>query len=801
MVESQIVLPEEIMPRNSVQPEAFVHSVLQDYWIGLVSREASLIARKEVLTGKAKFGITGDGKEVAQLAMARAFKKGDFKAGYYRDQTFMMAIGECSVEDFFAQLYADIDNDRFSSGRQMNNHFCNPLISPEGEWYDQTTQYNLSSDISSTAGQMPRALGHALATKLFRKNADLLSMHNFNDRGDGLTVVTIGDASTSEGPFWETMNAAAVQGVPLATCVYDDGYGISVPVELQTVKGSISKAMEGYYIDEQGRGIHIYIIKGWDYPALIEGFEVGFERCRKTHIPALFHIQEMTQPQGHSTSGSQERYKSKERLAWEDEHDCLKVMAAWMIESGLVDEEYIINLKEKAKEFVKEKRKIAYDRYMEPARQIRQQITALTASLSESAQPWLSATLHELRQPPSEPTISELARIARRLVLLSEAHEHTISGLSEVVDAIYKRFDQPLHTFLYAEGQDSPLNVSCVYPDLSGEEKINGSQVLNRYFDALFASRPEVIAFGEDVGYIGDVNQGMAGLQEKYSENRVFDTGIRECTIIGQAIGLAMRGFRPIAEIQYLDYLTFAMSPLTDDLATLRYRSGGRQAAPAIIRTRGHRLEGIWHAGSPMALLLSSLRGMHICVPRDMTRAVGMYNTLMAGTDPGIVVECLNGYRLKETAPRNLLDYKIELGVPEILQSGDDITVVSYGSCLRVVRESLELIAAYGISVELIDVQTLMPFDRYGVIAESVKKTNKLLVIDEDIPGGASAFILQQVVERDGAYKYLDYKPQTLTAQAHRPPFGSEGDYFSKPNAEDVAQKIIQIMMDYQPLS
>lgn len=801
MVESQLILPQEILLRNNGQAQEFVQEVLQDFWIGWVSREASLLARKEVLTGKAKFGITGDGKEVAQLAMARAFRKGDFKAGYYRDQTFMMAIGECSVEDFFAQLYADMEHDRFSSGRQMNNHFCNPLISPDGVWSDQTKQYNISSDISSTAGQMPRALGHALATKLFRQNVGLSTMKDFNDQGDGLTVVTIGDASTSEGAFWETMNAAAVQQVPLATCVYDDGYGISVPIELQTVKSSISKAIEGFYIDEIGTGIHIYIINGWDYPGLVEGFETGFNRCRDTHIPALFHIKEMTQPQGHSTSGSHERYKTKERLAWEDEHDCLKVMGAWMVDSGIADPDYITMVQQKAREYVRERRKIAYDRFMASARLLRQQLTVLTSGIAESDHPYLAGVLHELRQPASEPTISELAKVARRLLILAEAREINIPGLSKLIEDIYQRFDQPLHTYLYAEGKDSPTNTKGVFPVFSDDEKINGSQVLNRYFDALFESKPEVVAFGEDVGHIGDVNQGMAGLQEKYSDVRIFDAGIRECTIVGQAIGLAMRGFRPIAEIQYLDYLTFAMFPLTDDLATVRYRSGGRQAAPAIIRTRGHRLEGIWHAGSPMALLLSSLRGMHICVPRDMTRAVGMYNTLLSGTDPGIVIECLNGYRLKEQAPTNLLAYTIELGVPEILENGEDITVVSYGSTLRVVREALELIHTYDISVDLIDVQTLLPFDKYGVIAESVKRTNKLLIVDEDIPGGASAFIMQQVLERDGAFKYLDYKPQTLTAQAHRPPFGSEGDYFSKPNAEDVAQKVIDIMMDYQPLN
>lgn len=790
----------EVSNHNSLHPREFIQEVIKDYWICITSREASLAARKEVLTGKAKFGITGDGKEVPQVAMARAFKRGDFKAGYYRDQTFMMALGLCSIEDFFAQLYADQKNDPFSAGRQMNNHFASELIDESGNWIDQTNRYNISADISSTSGQMPRALGHALATKLFRDNTELSTMEHFNDQGKGLTVVSIGDASTSEGAFWETMNAAAVMQVPLATCVYDDGYGISVPVELQTVKGSISKALEGFYLDESGNGIRIYVVKGWDYPGLIEAFETGFQKCRNTQVPALFHIQQLTQPQGHSTSGSHERYKTPERLKWETEVDCVTMMAQWMVESNIITPEQLQHLNDEAKTLVREKRKAAWAAYSNPATIYKERLRSLLSRQPLPQDTQIEHLVSEINTPHSEISAGELLALARRLTFRFDLYSFNLTGLEDWKHELRNQFDLPLHTHLYAEGAQSPLNIHPVAPDVTGQELVNGSKVLNQYFKALFTSRADVVAFGEDVGQIGDVNQGFAGLQQIFSEQRIFDTGIRECTIIGQAIGLSMRGFRPIAEIQYLDYLTFAMFPLTDDLATLRYRTAGLQCAPAIIRTRGHRLEGIWHSGSPMALLLSSLRGMHICVPRDMTQAVGMYNTLLAGTDPGIVIECLNGYRLKEALPTNLLDYKIGLGIPEILTEGSDLTLVTYGSCIRIALEALKLIAPYEISVELIDIQTLLPFDRTGIIVESLKKTNKLLIVDEDVPGGATAFILQQVVEKWNGYQYLDDKPHVLTANEHRPPFGSDGDYFSKPNAEDIAEKIVNIMSHYKQL-
>ena len=644
-----------VVEKNNIHPHEFVREVVLDFWTCLISREASLLARKEVLTGKAKFGITGDGKEVPQVAMARAFRRGDFKAGYYRDQTFMMALGLCSLEDFFAQLYADQHNDPFSSGRQMNNHFASSTISKTGAWLDQTNTYNISADISCTGGQMPRALGHALASKLFRHNSELAAMPLFNDGGQGLTVVSIGDASTSEGPFWETMNAAAVMQVPLATCVYDDGYGISVPVELQTVKGSISKALEGFYLEPDSNGIRIYVVKGWDYPGLIEAFETGFEKCRATQVPALFHIQELTQPQGHSTSGSHERYKTPERLTWEKSLDCIEQMAQWMLDSKISTEEEIAQLREQASGYAREMRRKAWDAAMNGPRRLRRELLGLLEQVELPQAAEIQRVSHELNQTGMEMSAAEVYAMARRLQILLMPYELEIPGLVDFMSTVLDQYDTPMHTQLLAEGETAIEHIGSTELQLSEDEMINGSQVLNRYFNELFRVRPDVVAFGEDVGYIGDVNQGFAGLQKIYSDVRIFDTGIRENTIVGQAIGLAMRGFRPIAEIQYLDYLPFAMSPLMDDLATVRYRSGGRQCAPAIIRTRGHRLEGIWHSGSPMALLLGSLRGMHICVPRDMTRAVGMYNTLLGGMDPAIVVECLNGYRLKEQVPASLL--------------------------------------------------------------------------------------------------------------------------------------------------
>ena len=768
----------------------YIKEIWKDYWVCNISREASIMARKEVLTGKAKFGIVGDGKEVPQVALARAFRKGDFKAGYYRDQTFMMAMGVCSIEDFFAQLYADQDNDPFSAGRQMNCHFNTDLLDNNGDWIDQTDKYNMSSDISCTGGQMGRALGHALATKLFRSNEELSSQDLFYDHGDGVTVVTIGDASTSEGPFWETINAAAVMKVPLATCVWDDGYGISVPIEMQTVKSSISKALEGFYLDESNQGIRIYAVKGWDYPALVETFEAGINKVRNSHIPALFHVQEVTQPQGHSTSGSHERYKSAERLQWEKDMDGIQCMGEWMIESGFATQEQLNAVKAQAKEYVKQGKQKAWDAFLQPVKKYKSDL--LIALAPHAGQHSIKDLIQEL-QSMSDPVASEMMKIARKARIYLQATGTHSNELNSLIGVLEHSYGNTLHTHLYDESAHSPLLNKGVPAEYDESEKINGYQVINHYFDQLFARRPEVVAFGEDVGNIGDVNQGMAGLQAKYGDVRIFDTGIREWTIASQAIGLAMRGFRPIAEIQYLDYIYFALSPLSDDLATLRYRSNGKQAAPVIIRTRGHRLEGIWHTGSPLGMLVNSLQGMHVCVPRNMTQAAGMYNTLMNGMDPALVIECLNGYRLKERCPVNLDTFAVPLGEPEILHHGKDVTLVTYGSCVRVAQEAMMMLEKLDVSVELIDVQTLLPFDVNNVIGESLKKTNRLVLLDEDIPGGATAFMLQKILDVGDGYFSLDAKPMCITAYAHRTPFGSDGDYFSKPNAEDVIEKILQI--------
>ncbi len=786
-------LIEDIVSLHGDDSSEYIREIWKDYWVCNISREASILARKEVLTGKAKFGIVGDGKEVPQVALARAFRKGDFKAGYYRDQTFMMALGVCSIEDFFAQLYADQVNDPFSAGRQMNCHFSSDLLDNEGKWLNQSDAYNMSSDISCTGGQMGRALGHALATKLFRANDDLASSDLFYDHGDGATVVTIGDASTSEGVFWETMNAAAVMKVPLATCVWDDGYGISVPIELQTVKSSISKAMEGFYLDEENNGIRIYAVKGWDYPALVETFEAGINKMRKTHIPVLFHVQEVTQPQGHSTSGSHERYKSAARLQWEKEMDGITCMGEWMIESGFATAEQLEEVKTKAKEYVKQGRNNAWESFNRPLKVLTSNlISALASHASDNK---IAELIQELNAT-ADPVASELMKIARKARLFLSMSGIKAENIENIIREIETKYNQPLHNHLIAEGTTSPLlekGVPAVYDE---SKKVNGYQVLNRFFDNLFARRSEVVAFGEDVGNIGDVNQGMAGLQAKYGANRVFDTGIREWTIAAQAIGLAMRGFRPIAEIQYLDYILFALSPLSDDLATLRYRSGGKQAAPAIIRSRGHRLEGIWHAGSPLGMLINSLRGMHLCVPRNMTQAAGMYNTLMNGMDPALVIECLNGYRLKEKCPVNLDTFSIPLGMPEVLQEGEDITLVTYGSCVRVAQEAIKILEEMDISVELIDVQTLLPFDTDHMIGRSLAKTNRLVLLDEDVPGGATAYMMQEILEKQNGYFSLDAKPMCITAKEHRTPFGSDGDYFTKPNAEDVAERIIELIKE-----
>ena len=775
-------------------------AILRDFKICCISREASILARKEVLTGKAKFGIIGDGKEVPQVAMARAFRRGDWRSGYYRDQTFMFALGLSSVEDFFAQLYADAENDPFSGGRQMNSHFATPSVGKNGEWLDHRDSYNISADISSTAGQMARALGLALASVKYREVKELAGKTTFSDRGNEVCFCTIGDASTSEGIFWEAVNAAAVLRVPLAISVWDDGYGISVPIEYQTAKSSISDALAGMQVEGDGRsGLEIYTVKAWDYLTLVQLYAEAVEKIRATHIPALIHVQEVTQPQGHSTSGSHERYKSKERLQWEKDKDCILLMEQWMIQEGIAAQEETEAIRKEAKAYVKQCRDRAWKAFNQPAKEQLKSLQAIYSRIPSDGGE-TDAIKKELKSLMN-PLASELVQNARRMYhqLMGSGHaaEQELAGwIGQANQDANRRY----HTHLHSDSPKSALKVPAVpakYPE--APQLRNGYEILNAFFDQALGRMPELFAFGEDVGRIGDVNQGFAGMQAKYGEERVFDTGIREATIMGQAIGMAMRGLRPIAEIQYLDYLIYGLQPLMDDLATLRYRSNGKQMAPAIIRTRGHRLEGIWHAGSPLGMVINSLRGMYVCVPRNMTQAAGMYHTLLQSDDPALVIECLNGYRLKEPLPENIGDYAVPLGVPEILEEGTDLTLVTYGSCVRVAQAGTELLRKQGISVELIDVQTLLPFDLEHRILASLKKTNRILFMDEDVPGGATAFMMNEVLEKQGGYRYLDSPPATLTAHEHRPPYGSDGDYFSKPQPEDVFEKVYRIMQEANP--
>ncbi len=775
--------------------------VLKDFEICCISREASLLARKEVLTGKAKFGIIGDGKEVPQVAMAKFYKKGDFRSGYYRDQTLMFALGLSTVEEFFSQLYADAENDPFSSGRQMNNHFATPLMQADGNWTQHKDLLNVSSDISPTGGQMARALGLAFASKKYRESEDLNNNTPFSNNGNEICFCTIGDASTSEGVFWETINAAAVLQVPLNISVWDDGYGISVPIKYQTVKESISKALAGFESNEKEDGIKIFVEKCWNYAGLIDTYREATALSRKHHIPVLVHVTEVTQPQGHSTSGSHERYKSKERLKWEREHDCILKMEEWIIAEGLATAEELKDIRKQAKAFVKKAKENAWKAYNDPTLKKLKELKGIYSKLP--ADPALNTTKKELDRLMN-PLISEVMKNARKMLyqLLGTEHEakdelkHWIQREDQVAHNRY-------HTNLYSQSPKSALNVPVVWPEYdypNGKvEKKNGYEILNAYFDFILEKDPTVFAFGEDVGKIGDVNQGFAGLQKKYGQKRVFDTGIREWTIMGQALGMAMRGLRPIAEIQYIDYLIYGLTPLADDVATLRYRSNGLQAVPMIVRTRGHRLEGIWHAGSPMGMIIHALRGMYILVPRNMTQAAGFYNTMLQSDDPALIVECLNGYRLKEDMPTNIGEYTVPLGVPEVLQEGNDVTLVTYGSCVRVAQEGIALLEKAGISVELIDAQSLLPFDLEHQILESLKKTNRIVFMDEDVPGGATAYMMREVLEVQGGYQYLDSAPMTITAEAHRPPYGSDGDYFSKPNPENVFETIYKMVYEATP--
>jgi pyruvate/2-oxoglutarate/acetoin dehydrogenase E1 component/TPP-dependent pyruvate/acetoin dehydrogenase alpha subunit len=782
--------------------------VLADYRLGQESRQASLIGRREVLTGKAKFGIFGDGKEVAQLAMAKQFKKGDWRSGYYRDQTFMMATGMFTLEEFFAQLYGDTDQDfnPGTAGRLMNNHFATRYINEDGTWMDQMQLKNSSADVSPTAGQMPRLLGLAYASKFYRHNPGLADFKKFTSGGNEVAFGTIGDSSTSEGIFWEAMNAAGILQVPMAMSVWDDGYGISVPRDLQTIKSSISEALSGFAADEKNKGFKIYKIKGWDYAELCRVYAEGIELCRKEHVPVLFHVVEVTQPQGHSTSGSHERYKSAERLKWEEDFDGLKKMREWILAEKIATAGELDEIEKQALKRVKEARSKAWKNFMDPLLQKRDEFLRITdiTTCNCAKTKKISALMEDLAriaEPIRKDTLSHAKR-ALRLICdsCSDPTNSLKANITEWFDKAMEKNRERFNSHLYSEDQFSAIKVApvaAVYAE--GNKTAPGREILRDNFDKLFEKYPQLIAFGEDVGRIGGVNQTYEGLQEKYGEQRIFDTGIREATIIGQGIGLAMRGLRPIAEIQYFDYLLYALQVLSDDLATLTYRTKGGQQAPLIVSTRGHRLEGIWHSGSPLSMVINSIRGMHVLVPRNLTQAAGFYNSLMAGDDPALIIEPLNGYRLRERVPENLGEFRVPIGVPELLKQGTDITVVTYGACVRIAQDAAEQLQDFGIDVELIDVQSLLPFDLNHTIVESLKKTNKILFFDEDVPGGATAFMMQKVLEEQKGYYYLDTQPRTVTAKAHRPAYSTDGDYFSNPNAEDVFDAVYNMMHDENP--
>jgi 2-oxoisovalerate dehydrogenase E1 component len=784
--------------------QAKVKEILADYRLAVESREASLIGRKEVFMGKAKFGIFGDGKEVAQIAMAKVFRKGDFRSGYYRDQTFMFAIGELTVQQFFAQLYAhtDVNADPSTAGRLMTGHFGTRTLDEQGDFKVLTELKNSSADISPTAGQMPRLLGLAYASKLYRHIPELHHATQFSIGGNEIAFGTIGNASTSEGMFFEAVNAAGVLQVPMLISIWDDGYGISVPQEYHTTKASISKALAGLQRNAQEKGFEIITVRGWDYPGLLEAYQRAEQYCREEHVPVLLHVEEMTQPQGHSTSGSHERYKSKERLAWEAEHDCIRKMREWIINEVLVLPEEIDAIEKEAKQSAKAARDRAWKAFTEDVKKDQRIILdILTTAQAYSKE---AETLDQLKNTLTtaiNPTRLETMKVARKALRAMRSENHEAKELLKqwLKDAQADNHNR-YSSHLYSESQHSALKVGAVAPVYSDSSPlVDGREVLQACFDAILQRDPFVFALGEDVGKIGDVNQGFAGLQAKYGELRVTDTGIRECTIVGQGIGAALRGLRPIAEIQYLDYFIYALPTLSDDLASLQYRTKGGQKAPVIIRTRGHRLEGVWHAGSPMGMLLHSLRGIFILTPRNMAQAAGFYNTILASDDPAVIIEPLNGYRLKERIPDNISEFKVPLGIPEVLKEGNDVTIVTYGSMCRIVMEAAEELEQIGISCEVIDVQSLLPFDIHHTIVDSVKKTNRVIFADEDVPGGATSFMMQQVLEVQNGYMYLDSKPLTITAKEHRPAYASDGDYFSKPNPEDVFETVYDLMSEADP--
>jgi len=789
-------------PKQAMTFEDFKKEVLNDYKIATTSRECSLLGRREVLTGKAKFGIFGDGKEVPQLALAKAFKNGDFRSGYYRDQTFMMAIGEMTIEQFFAGLYGhtDLAHDPMSAGRQMGGHFATHSLDENGQWKDLTQQKNSSADISPTAGQMPRLLGLAQASKIYRNVSVLPKKNKFSENGNEIAWGTIGNASTSEGLFFETINAAGVLQVPMVMSVWDDEYGISVHAKYQTTKENISEILKGFQRDDNNNGYEIFTVLGWDYAALVSTYQRAAQIAREEHVPVLIHVKELTQPQGHSTSGSHERYKNAERLAWETEFDCLAQMRLWMIANTIATAEELDEIDTTAKKEVLEGKKAAWNAFVEPIKKEQTELITLLETIAATSvnRVFIQKYTNDLKEikEPIRKDILTISRKILRMIVGEKSQPLLATWITNYTNTIQPKFS----SHLFSESAQNVFSVKEVLPtyDASSED-VDARLVLRDNFDTLFAKYPEVLIFGEDSGNIGDVNQGLEGMQEKFGELRVADVGIREATILGQGIGMAMRGLRPIAEIQYLDYLLYAIQIMSDDLATLQYRTKGRQKAPLIIRTRGHRLEGVWHSGSPMGMIINAVRGIHVLVPRNMTKAAGFYNTLLETDEPALIVECLNGYRLKEKMPLNLGEFKTPVGIVETIRSGTDITIVSYGSTLRLVEQAAKELQEVGINCEIIDIQSLLPFDINHDIKKSLSQTNRLLVVDEDVPGGASAFILQQILDVQNGYDYLDSKPQTLASKAHRPAYGTDGDYFSKPSSEDIFEKVYAMMNEVNP--
>ncbi len=784
--------------------EEFRQSLVNDYKLAVESRQASLIGRREVLMGKAKFGIFGDGKEIAQIAWSKVFRKGDFRSGYYRDQTFMMAIGGLTTKQFFASLYADtnLEHEPASGGRQMNGHFATRSLDEKGKWKNLVNQKNSSADVSPTAAQMPRLLGLAQASKVYRENDKLKNKNTFSIKGKEIAWGTIGNASTSEGIFFETFNAAGVLQVPMVISIWDDDYGISVHNKYQTTKENISEALKGFQRSYDFDGYEIIRVRGWDYPALIEAYEKAAKMARKEHVPIMIHVSELTQPQGHSTSGSHERYKSEQRLKWEQEFDCIRKTREWLITSAFFTHEELDEIEKAAQKAANDAKTEAWNEFMAPIKESTITVSGLIEKAAPYSSNWeamdrLASDLKSMMNPLHKNSVSTARKALRHLL---DSDHKSKQAIVDWLNNAHELYVDRYNSHLYSESEQSPLNVNEVIPLYSENSKeVDARIILRDNFDRILEEHPEVLVFGEDIGKIGDVNQGLEGLQKKHGEIRVSDTGIREATIIGQGIGMAMRGLRPIAEIQYMDYLFYALQIMSDDLATIQYRTKGGQKAPLIIRTRGHRLEGIWHSGSPMGAIINSLRGMHILVPRNMTKAAGFYNTLLESDDPALLIECLNGYRIKERIPDNLGEIRTPLGIPEIIKEGTDLTLVTYGSCCRIAMEAITDLEEVGISVEVIDIQSLLPFDREHRIVKSVKKTNRIMILDEDVSGGASAFILQKILEEQNAYSYLDSKPITLASKDHRPAYGTDGDYFSKPSVDDVFEKIYQIMHESDP--